>query len=1022
MADIYEKLVGLGDDPAAVAAPAQAPPADPYEQALLAASEKAPQFPVTQGEWQGPPVPPSGFWSTLGHGAYGAVKGPLAGVLGFPGNMLQGMPWTRYERPLQELPPGVEGPPALGRRRPVTRYINPLPRSETIEKGVDWLAKQTGLYTPPIPGTSAATAERMATTFGEVVAPSRVIPGMSVGKLQDVWVGIQALVGEEATRMLSEGATPEDLERNGKIGAGVAPMLWALLHGLTSIGLRRSGRTHLPKQVELPAAETKLKQATTGLEETTEEYAARLAAMQERNRLQQTVEEERALPLPAARGAEQARLTAAEAQAGQQTAQTEKQMNLATQMSEEQARLAQGEVRTPAQLEAAAAEPLKPVVEALNPTPGVREPGAQIQQAVIEKADTAATTRALEQTQRTEKLVSDIGPKLEDAAFIDLSKQDLRPKFLQQRKVVGQTFDQIENELGTQRVFDLTSTRTGLRRLEREARASGQGIDPQYAKWAELGLSKAQLASLEGTTGLDRMQKALGMVPAEKLSFAAARDIENSLNAAGSGAPVGSLRQAPPRFLARAIGDDMTTFFRTDMGTGVGPAMSLAKQQYTEFLTTWNNGIMRHLVDPRAGYQADNFLNFLTNTQRSQIPQLRAVMQQAAPETQAAISAHVAGDMARKATDTVTGQVNPKQLKAQVQRLQKSGVFQEVFDETQQKQILDAVQDMTAKDPSILPQFRKAIEGKAPEDVVKFVFEPGKITRTENYLSIAPKENVTLARQAWARQFLQDYESGGASAVQKQLTQLLKEDDGVSQLALLFPEQEFPGMVDKFKSAHAELRTAPQRAQATSERAARLQEGVGETKKIAGQAVEMTEEAGARMVAEAQTRFDAATRTLTEAEDRLKTMRASGAAQETREKAEGALAVKRARDEQKAAQKAVAEVEAKVEKQQPNAARRIAKYAIGGGGSGLFAFLYGMTHTTPLAPYMLASGVTLGAITAMEASSMAMARFARTQAGQRLMRDGLKQRYGDGAARWVNQVFVQTPEPKEGDPVDATTP
>jgi len=81
-----------------------------------------------------------------------------------------------------------------------------------------------------------------------------------------------------------------------------------------------------------------------------------------------------------------------------------------------------------------------------------------------------------------------------------------------------------------------------------------------------------------------------------------------------------------------------------------------------------------------------------------------------------------------------------------------------------------------------------------------------------------------------------------------------------------------------------------------------------------------------------------------------------------------------------------------------------------------------MTHTTPLAPYMLASGVTLGAITAMEASSMAMARFARTQAGQRLMRDGLKQRYGDGAARWVNQVFVQTPEQQEGEPVDATTP
>jgi len=123
------------------------------------------------------------------------------------------------------------------------------------------------------------------------------------------------MVGEEAARMLAGGKTPEELEQSGKIGAGVAPMLWALGYGLLSKGLQRSGRLNLPRQVDLPAAETKLKQATTGLEETTEEYAARLAAMQERNRLQQSGEEGRMIPLTAAQEAERARVAAAQAQA-----------------------------------------------------------------------------------------------------------------------------------------------------------------------------------------------------------------------------------------------------------------------------------------------------------------------------------------------------------------------------------------------------------------------------------------------------------------------------------------------------------------------------------------------------------------------------------------------------------------------------------------------------------------------------------------------------------------------------------
>ena len=186
-------------------------------------------------------------------------------------------------------------------------------------------------------------------------------------------------------------------------------------------------------------------------------------------------------------------------------------------------------------------------------------------------------------------------------------------------------------------------------------------------------------------------------------------------------------------------------------------------------------------------------------------------------------------------------------------------------------------------------------------------------------------------------------------------------------------------------------------------------------------APEYTEEAGARMVAEAQTRFDAATQKVTDAEARLQAMRESGTAQETRQKAHQALALKRARDEQKAAQKAVAEVEETIKtRYETGLIRRGLSHVVGPSvGAGTFAFLYGMTHSTPLVPFMLATG-SLGI--GLEASRWAMPAFARTQVGQRLMRDGLKHRYGEGAARWVNQVFVQTPEQQEGEPVDATTP
>ena len=81
----------LEDDEPSPGAPAPPP------GGFVLEDEQAPPFPVTQGEWQGPPPPPppeSGFWSTLGHSAYGLGKGAIAGTLGWPGNVLQGMPWT----------------------------------------------------------------------------------------------------------------------------------------------------------------------------------------------------------------------------------------------------------------------------------------------------------------------------------------------------------------------------------------------------------------------------------------------------------------------------------------------------------------------------------------------------------------------------------------------------------------------------------------------------------------------------------------------------------------------------------------------------------------------------------------------------------------------------------------------------------------------------------------------------------------------------------------------------------------
>ena len=136
--------------------------------------------------------------------------------------------------------------------------------------------------------------------------------------------------------------------------------------------------------------------------------------------------------------------------------------------------------------------------------------------------------------------------------------------------------------------------------------------------------------------------------PRRRSNFRAFRDIEETLYAAGGGKPLGTFEQKAPRYLKRAVQDDMQTFFKSDVGTGAGPAMQLAKEGWNKFLTEGDRGIITKLTDPRAGYQAENFMRFVRNTPRQQIPELEAVLRNVSPETQAAISAHVAADMVQE--------------------------------------------------------------------------------------------------------------------------------------------------------------------------------------------------------------------------------------------------------------------------------------------------------------------------------------------------------------------------------------
>jgi hypothetical protein len=265
---------------------------------------------------------------------------------------------------------------------------------------------------------------------------------------------------------------------------------------------------------------------------------------------------------------------------------------------------------------------------------------------------------------------------------------------------------------------------------------------------------------------------------------------------------------------------------------------------------------------------------------------------------------------------------------------------------------------------------------------------------------IAP-ENFDLARKAWARQFLQDYETQGPAAAQKQLTQLLREDNGVSQLGLMFPSHEYPGVVDQFRTMAAEYRSAPGRAQATSARAAQMKEGVAETTAIGAEAVERTMEAGQRTVATAQERLDAATRKATDVREALENMKTQGElVTETTRKAQ-ALSLKRAQDEMKTAQTAfdTAKKKARVSDEAPFVSRAMHRGIVGGSP---LAFLIGLAHATPVAPVLMGLGA---AGTIYEGGRLALPAIARTQTGERLMREGLRGQYGTQAARWVAQVL-----------------
>lgn len=309
---------------------------------------------------------------------------------------------------------------------------------------------------------------------------------------------------------------------------------------------------------------------------------------------------------------------------------------------------------------------------------------------------------------------------------------------------------------------------------------------------------------------------------ATKIPFWVARRIESRLGeiAYRGAQPVGTLTQGVARRMLRALRDDMSDFYLTDIGQEIkGEGLDEAKARWREFVQVSNRSIVSRLL-ANDDVAAAQFLSPFTSTSKSpqSLAQIDTVMRVASDDVKNTLRGYTMGEIYRDAQ--ASGQFDLSTMLQKLQALRRSGKMDAIFEPEQVASINRYMHEQTAANADVLAGFKKKIANAPSSGVVDVAFPAGKIEQTQNFQAAVSPDTFDANIKVWARQFMERLPEMTAEEKYQALKPFVYRDAGTpSQLDIMLTE--YPGvsdritaMVESYKPGAAKL--AAKQAQATS--------------------------------------------------------------------------------------------------------------------------------------------------------------------------------------------------------------
>ena len=318
----------------------------------------------------------------------------------------------------------------------------------------------------------------------------------------------------------------------------------------------------------------------------------------------------------------------------------------------------------------------------------------------------------------------------------------------------------------------------------------------------------------------------------------------------------------------------------------IAEALPLAKERYRQFTQTANKTIISKILSPDETVQRQFLKPFTTPRGDHQV--LLDVKKVASPEVWDTLSTFALAEGHRIAS--AAGQFDITAMQKWLIDMRKSGKMDILFNPEQVRNIENYAARLSQDVATHLPAFRGALRHMAPEKVTQFVFEPGEVTRTQNFKTLVPENVFDTSVKVFATEMLADMTDPKLSPLQlfNKYWPLVKRDrvgGGVghgggyapSQLDIMLTGPKYAGVADHihqiFTDINPRVVSVGAERRAAAQRITEARRQLTETKVGAQKSVEKLTE-GVETAKEFQRAVQREEQTLTDfAEEQLRSLK-----------------------------------------------------------------------------------------------------------------------------------------------------